>query len=161
MPERPNEHSAGPDAVYGPGGPERPESRERSGASRGPGAPGDAAGPPRHHGSTDRQQDGDGRAKPNGDVPPARTAIDLDRPWALHPQVSMRPEPFGALLYHFGTRRLSFLKDRRLVEVIRRLPDAPSARAACDGCGISTDELPRFRAALTTLARSAMLVETT
>ena len=39
----------------------------------------------------------------------------------LHPQVSVRPEPFGALLYHFGTRRLSFLKDRRLLDVVRRL----------------------------------------
>ena len=36
--------------------------------------------------------------------------FDLDRPWQLHPQVSVRPEPFGALLYHFGTRRLWFLK---------------------------------------------------
>jgi putative mycofactocin binding protein MftB len=33
----------------------------------------------------------------------------LDRAWALAPQVSVRPEQFGALLYHFGTRRLSFL----------------------------------------------------
>lgn len=73
----------------------------------------------------------------------------------------MRPEPFGALLYHFGTRRLTFLKDRRLVEVVRRLPDAPTARAACDGCGIDPGELPRFRAALATLAASAMLVEST
>ena len=30
--------------------------------------------------------------------------------WRLHPQVALRPEPFGALLYHFGTRRLSFLQ---------------------------------------------------
>ncbi|MEU9347776.1 mycofactocin biosynthesis chaperone MftB, partial [Streptomyces sp. NPDC048278] len=30
--------------------------------------------------------------------------MDLDRAWDLHPQVSVRPEPFGALLYHFGTR---------------------------------------------------------
>ena len=36
--------------------------------------------------------------------------IDLDAAWQLHPQVSVRPERFGALLYHFGTRRLSFLK---------------------------------------------------
>ena len=40
----------------------------------------------------------------------ARTAADvLDRSYALHPSVSIRPESFGALLYHFGTRRLSFL----------------------------------------------------
>src|SRR4029077_5500984 len=33
--------------------------------------------------------------------------FDLDAAWRLHPQVSVRPERFGALLYHFGTRRLS------------------------------------------------------
>lgn len=37
--------------------------------------------------------------------------FDLDAAWDLHPQVAVRPERFGALLYHFGTRRLSFLKD--------------------------------------------------
>ena len=34
----------------------------------------------------------------------------LDEPWRLDDAVSLRPEPFGALAYHFGTRRLSFLK---------------------------------------------------
>ena len=39
------------------------------------------------------------------------TASVLDRAWRLAPQVSVRPERFGALLYDFDTRRLSFLKD--------------------------------------------------
>ena len=38
----------------------------------------------------------------------------LDRAWRVDSRVSMRPEPFGALLYHFGTRRLSFLKSPAL-----------------------------------------------
>lgn len=84
---------------------------------------------------------------------------DLDRAWALHPWVSLRPEPFGALLHHFGTRRLTFLRDPRLVEIVRRLPEAPSARAACADCRIPDAELPRFGAALASLAESAMLVE--
>ena len=29
--------------------------------------------------------------------------MNSDAAWRLHPQVSVRPEPFGALLYHFGT----------------------------------------------------------
>jgi len=33
--------------------------------------------------------------------------------------VSVRPEPFGALLYHFGTRQLSFLKDTTLLAVLQ------------------------------------------
>jgi putative mycofactocin binding protein MftB len=36
-------------------------------------------------------------------------AFDPDLGWRLHHQVAVRPEPFGALLYHFGTRKLSFL----------------------------------------------------
>ena len=77
---------------------------------------------------------------------------------ALHPQVSVRPEPFGALLYHFGTRRLSFLKDRRLLDVVRALAEAPSAAAACAASGIEEGDRPRFAAALARLAETDMLV---
>ena len=87
--------------------------------------------------------------------------LDLDRAWDLHPQVSVRPEPFGALLYHFGTRKLSFLKDRRLLEVVQTLEGAPSAREACARAGVPASDLPRFGAALGALAGSAMLVERT
>jgi putative mycofactocin binding protein MftB len=45
-------------------------------------------------------------------------AFDLERGWALDPQVALRPEPFGALAYHFGTRRLSFLKTPTLRAVV-------------------------------------------
>jgi putative mycofactocin binding protein MftB len=83
--------------------------------------------------------------------------FDLDRKYLLHPQVAVRPEPFGALLYHFGTRRLSFLKDPRLLEVVRGLADAPTARAACAGAGVADGELPQFTRALATLAGTDML----
>ena len=85
--------------------------------------------------------------------------LDLDRGWDLHPQVSIRPEPFGALLYHFGTRKLSFLKDTTLLAVVRTLADAPSARAACSAVGIAESDLPRYQRALDTLAKSAMVIE--
>lgn len=87
--------------------------------------------------------------------------MDLDRPWNLHPQVSVRPEPFGALLYHFGTRKLSFLKDRTLLDVVEALSEAPSARAACATAGVADAELSRYAAALATLESSSMLVERT
>ncbi|MER6085361.1 mycofactocin biosynthesis chaperone MftB [Streptomyces sp. NPDC001833] len=86
------------------------------------------------------------------------TAMDLDRAWDLHPQVSVRPEPFGALLYHFGTRKLSFLKDRRLLAVVQALAAAPTARAACLAAGLTEDELPRYGRALAVLAQSSMVV---
>ncbi|MEV7422018.1 MULTISPECIES: mycofactocin biosynthesis chaperone MftB [unclassified Streptomyces] len=86
------------------------------------------------------------------------TTVDLDRGWDLHTQVSVRPEPFGALLYHFGTRRLSFLKDRRLLAVVQSLADAPTARLACLTAGVHEDELPAYGRALTVLAQSSMVV---
>jgi putative mycofactocin binding protein MftB len=84
--------------------------------------------------------------------------FDATQRWALHPQVAVRPEPFGALLYHFGTRRLSFLKDRVLFDVVRALPDAASAREACCAAGLDETELPRYERALATLAARDMLV---
>jgi len=85
--------------------------------------------------------------------------FDLDSPWRLHPQVSIRPERFGALLYHFGTRRLSFLKSTRLLAVVRALDEAPSARDACVSAGVPDEELPIYRTALATLAASQMISE--
>ena len=84
-------------------------------------------------------------------------AIDLDTAWQLHPQVSVRPEPFGALLYHFGTRRLSFLKSPALLTVVQSLGSQPSARAACAEAGIGPAELPAYARALATLAASQMI----
>lgn len=86
-----------------------------------------------------------------------RAGFDLDRPWQLHPQVSVRPERFGALLYHFGTRRLSFLKSPALLTVVQSLGDAPSAREACRLAGVTEAELPGYVTALATLAGSAMI----
>ncbi len=82
--------------------------------------------------------------------------FDLDARWRLHPQVAVRPEPFGALLYHFGTRKLSFLKNVTVVEVIRSLPDQPSARHALAAAGV--DDPAPYARALAVLADSKMLV---
>jgi len=89
----------------------------------------------------------------------ATITVDLDRAWDLHPQVAVRPEPFGALLYHFGTRRLSFLKDRKLLTVVSGLEGSATARAACTSAGVGDAELPRYQRALATLATSHLLVE--
>jgi putative mycofactocin binding protein MftB len=89
----------------------------------------------------------------------AVAAFDLDTAWDLHPQVSVRPEPFGALLYHFGTRKLSFLKSRDLLAVVQELAMASSARAACTAAGVADKDLARYRRALAALAQASMLVE--
>ena len=82
----------------------------------------------------------------------------LDGPWRLDPQVALRPERFGALAYHFGSRRLSFLKSPRLLEVVRGLEAAPDPIAACRAAGVAEEELPSYRGALATLARTDMIV---
>ncbi len=58
-------------------------------------------------------------------------ATDLRRPWRLHGQVALRPESFGALAYHYGTRRLSFIKSPVLLDVLRSLETHASAEEAC------------------------------
>lgn len=84
--------------------------------------------------------------------------FDPDRGWRLHPQVAVRPEPFGALLYHFGTRKLSFLKNRAVLAVVRSLADHPDARSACRAAGLDDGEQEPYLHALGVLADSAMLV---
>jgi putative mycofactocin binding protein MftB len=90
---------------------------------------------------------------------PAALAFDLDAAWELHPQVAVRPERFGALLYHFGTRRLSFLKSRPLLEAVQQFASAPSARSACRSAGVADDELATYCRAFQTLAASQMIRE--
>jgi putative mycofactocin binding protein MftB len=36
--------------------------------------------------------------------------LDPDARRQLHQQVELHPEPFGALLYHFGTHQPSYVK---------------------------------------------------
>ena len=84
--------------------------------------------------------------------------VQLDGPWRLNPQVALRPERFGALAYHFGSRRLSFLKSTRLLEVVRGLEAAPDPTAACRAAGVAEADLATYRSALATLARTEMIV---
>jgi len=95
------------------------------------------------------------------DSPAVLTSFDLDRAWEVHSQVAVRPEPFGALLYHFGTRRLSFLKDPTLLAVVQSLPEHPSARAAVAATGADATVARRLARALATLAATDMITERT
>jgi putative mycofactocin binding protein MftB len=85
------------------------------------------------------------------------TGFDLDTAWQLHRQVALRPEPFGAMLYHFGNRKLSFLKNQTVVTVVRSLNDHPTARSACVAAGIADTSLPTYQKALAALARTNMI----
>jgi mycofactocin biosynthesis protein MftB len=95
-------------------------------------------------------------------MPPTRPSavterFDGSRPWALHPQVSLRPESFGALAYHFGTRRLSFLKSRTLLTVVESLARHPTGHDACRAAGVTDTELGTYERALDRLAGSGMI----
>ena len=84
--------------------------------------------------------------------------FDPDRAWRLHPQVSVRPETFGALLYHFGTRKLSFLKNLTMVTLVNSLAEHPDARRACRAAGIDAASEPAYLRALGVLAASEILI---
>jgi putative mycofactocin binding protein MftB len=83
--------------------------------------------------------------------------FDPDLRWQLSSRVALRPEPFGALAYHFGNRRLTFLKTPLLVSVVRSLADQPSARAAVRAAGVPEIQQPQYERALAALADAEVL----
>ena len=85
--------------------------------------------------------------------------MDPARPHRCSPRVALRPEPFGALVYHFGTRRLSFLKTRQLVEIVSGLEKHESAGAAIDAAGVEEAQRPAYLRALAGLAENGTIEE--
>ena len=83
----------------------------------------------------------------------------LDRRLELDPQVAVRPERFGALAYHYGHRRLIFLKHPDVVRVVGALNDHGSVREALIACDIDESRWASFLAAWESLSRSGMLRE--
>ena len=81
----------------------------------------------------------------------------LDRRLTLDPQVALRPEPFGALAYHYGNRRLIFLKHPDVVRVVRALADHDSVADTLRACEIAEARWPVFVEALESLLRSGLL----
>jgi putative mycofactocin binding protein MftB len=100
-----------------------------------------------------------GAALPSGSgaAAPPPAAFDPSLPWRRARSVALRPEPFGALVYHFGNRRLSFLKSKALVAVVETLAEHPSAEATLVACGVPDAQRPAYRRALADLARSQMI----
>ena len=81
----------------------------------------------------------------------------LAQPWALSPSVALRPESFGALAYHFGNRKLTFLKRHELVAVVRALGEHPDVRSALVASGLPEAQHDAYAAALAGLARADMI----
>jgi putative mycofactocin binding protein MftB len=83
-------------------------------------------------------------------------AFAVDQAWQLNPQVALRDESFGALAYHYGNRRLVFLKSRLLVELVSSLGEYPSAAAAIDAI-VPRGQQASHRRALARLAASEVI----
>ncbi|MDE0775436.1 MAG: mycofactocin biosynthesis chaperone MftB [Nocardioides sp.] len=81
----------------------------------------------------------------------------LDEAWTVSPAVALRPEPFGALAYHFGNRKLTFLKRPELVAVVKGLAEQPDARAALSAAGIAPTQHAAYAEALAGLAATDMI----
>ncbi len=83
--------------------------------------------------------------------------FDARRAWRLHPRVALRPEPFGALAYHYDNRRLNFLRSHDLVDLVESLERHDSAIEAFDAAPIDERRWPSFERALASLAASDFL----
>ena len=73
-------------------------------------------------------------------------SVVLESVLEIHPQVAVRPETFGALAYHYGNRRLIFLKH-------------PDVQSTLNACGVTQDRWPSFIAALSSLETSEVVRE--
>lgn len=83
----------------------------------------------------------------------------LERRLTLDPQVALRPEPFGALAYHYDTRRLIFLKHPDVVRVVRALGDHDTVAETLTACEIAPARWPSFERALGSLVEAGLLRE--
>lgn len=77
--------------------------------------------------------------------------------YALDERVAIRPEPFGGLAYHYGNRRLTFLRDHALVDLVRDLEHHESVDAALAASPIAPARWASFRRAVETLADAGVL----
>jgi putative mycofactocin binding protein MftB len=83
--------------------------------------------------------------------------VDLGEPYELDPQVAVRPEPFGALCYHYGNRRLTFLRSAQMKDLVESLAAFPTARDALVAAGIDEKRWPTFERALASLESSEVI----
>lgn len=85
-------------------------------------------------------------------VPGASPSIGGVR-YRLDPDVALRAEPFGALAYHYGSRRLTFLRSTLLADMVRTLGDYSTVDDALAE-RVPEAKRPAYRRALSDLAAS-------
>ena len=87
----------------------------------------------------------------------AAAVVEPDAVYRLATSVSLRPERFGALVYSFDTRKLSFLKHPDLVTVVESLDGTRTVAQALEQAGVASPRWPPFLHALGTLEASEMI----
>jgi mycofactocin biosynthesis protein MftB len=83
--------------------------------------------------------------------------FDPSRPYRCSPSAAVREEAFGALVYHFGTRRLCFLKSHELVWIVRSLGDFADVHSALDAAGVAESRRGSYLRTLSGLADSGVI----
>ncbi len=75
----------------------------------------------------------------------------------VHPQVALRPEPFGALAYHYDNRRLVFLRSRDMLKVVESLSTHPTLEHALVASDIEPQRWQSFESAIDSLITSEIV----
>jgi putative mycofactocin binding protein MftB len=83
--------------------------------------------------------------------------VELTEILQLSPSVALRPEPFGALAYHFGNRRLTFLKRPELVQVISCLNGTDLLKDVLQKCEIPEPKWDVYTEAIASLIEADMI----
>jgi putative mycofactocin binding protein MftB len=83
--------------------------------------------------------------------------ITLQSACELHPQVALRPEPFGALAYHYGNRKLIFLKHPDVVAVVKSISEHQTLEGALRANDVEPSRWPSFVSALDSLVASEII----
>ena len=83
--------------------------------------------------------------------------VTLDSACELHPQVALRPEPFGALAYHYGNRKLIFLKHPDVVAVLRDVAAHETVADTLIAHNVAPERLNSFVSELSSLETSEII----
>ena len=83
--------------------------------------------------------------------------VTLDSACELHPQVALRPEPFGALAYHYGNRKLVFLKHPDVVAVLRDVATHDTLADTLVAHNVAPERWNSFVSALSSLETSEII----
>ena len=79
----------------------------------------------------------------------------------LAPQVSIRREPFGALLYHYPARQLVLLKETGLADLLLQFGRPSTFDAACDAVGVGERNRRRYWGAMSSFRQLGIVRDRT